>query len=116
MSNREKVFDRVEYRGMFESLKLLVRYCHANGILEIAVDLAPPILKSLEYRVVLNILKFLSLNSDLKIRAFRGVIKTLADKEQIPAILTEFHSSPLGGHQGRKRTLRKIQKEYWLAM
>lgn len=113
VSNRENTYDQLRYEDMFESLKLLIRYCHANGIQELKMDLAPSVLKNLEYRMVLGILKFLLLNSDLKIKVFREVITTVEDRDRIPEILTEFHTSPLGGHQGRKRTLRKIQKKFW---
>lgn len=81
---------------MFNSLKLMVQYCHANGIFEVAMDLAPSILKTLEYRVILNILKFLIINSDLNII----IIVTLDNKERFQEVLEQFHSSPLGGHQG----------------
>lgn len=81
LSNRESNFETLNYRTMFESIKLLVQYCHANEILEIAMDLSPAVLKNMEYRIVLNCLKFLMLNTDLKVKVFRDNIEIITDRD-----------------------------------
>lgn len=66
---------------MFESIKLLIQYCHANGIREVAMNLSPPILRNLDFRNVLDILRFLTLNTELTITVFSQLIKKVTDRE-----------------------------------
>lgn len=110
---RNEKFDRLEYWYVFEAVKLLVQYCHANQVVEVSLDISIPVILPLEYRIVLNMFKFLGLNSDLKIRLYNNIIQPVTEKEVINQILKEFHSGPLGGHQGQRRTLLKIQEKYY---
>lgn len=39
-------------------------------------------------------------------------IQKLTDSEEIKAVLKMFHNGPLGGHQGIKKTINRIRKQY----
>lgn len=117
LTHKDKKTDRLDYAYVFEAIKLLVQYCHANGIQEVQVDVSDTIIFPLQYRIVLNMFKFLALNSDMRINLFRSSVIVIDNKERTEEILKEFHSDPLGGHQGIKRSLLKIQQKYsWESM
>lgn len=112
LTHKNEKTDSLTYAYLFEAIKLLVQYCHANGIQEVHVDVSDTIIFPLQYRIVLNIFKFLTLNSDIQINLFRNSVIVIDSKERTEEILKEFHSDPLGGHQGQKRSLLKIQQKY----
>ena len=46
--------------------------------------------------------------------SFRGKLWLPPDNPFIPMLLEEFHSTPLGGHMGEKKTLRRLRDSfYW---
>lgn len=104
---------------LFKALQLLIQFCVNKKIEEIIVDLSTEKIFPLEYRVVLNIIKFLTKDQNLVTTVYQCEVEKIlfTDHERIKEILLEFHGSPLAGHQGRKRTLHKIRQHfYWEGM
>ena len=42
----------------------------------------------------------------------QGITEYLSDPEEIQEVLRSFHDSPLGGHQGIRRTTKRIRRQY----
>lgn len=74
--------------------------------------LDPENLSPLSLPKLIHIFRFVFLKTKAKINIRSQKSITLSDPAEIQEVITWFHDSPVGGHQGRNRTLQRLQAYY----
>lgn len=109
---RKSKYATILIEDLFKAFQLLIQFCVEEKIKEIIIDISTKKIFPLEYRIVLNIIKFLTKEVNVLVDIYQYEIETLTDEDRIKEVMLDFHSSPLGGHQGQKRTLHKIRQYF----
>ena len=99
------------YETLFDSLVLLKEFLISKNISEIKLIQND----ELDWKSIRLMLRYIFKST--KIQIFIIKEKLIPNPEDIPNILSEYHSSPTGGHTGIKRTTKKIKAKFeWTNM
>lgn len=109
---RKSSYATILMEDLFKALQLLVQFCVNENISEIILDFSKDKIFPLEYRILLNVIKFLTKEVVLAVDLYQCEVEFLTNKDRIKEVMVDFHSSLLAGHQGKKRTLHKIRQYY----
>ncbi|KAL4089038.1 hypothetical protein QTP88_024116 [Uroleucon formosanum] len=94
------------YETIFYALKNLREYCESNNINKVALPKVGSGYDKLNWEQIHTMLRYIFKNSEIKIMIYSG--ESYSDEEK-HRIIEEFHLSPLGGHQGISRTIKRIK-------
>ena len=99
-------FENPNYEEVFESLKTLKELLISKNNKEFVF------LKNnnLNWQTIRTMLRFIFKNTEIK--CYLSKEKITPSEKDIPNILYEFHNTPVGGHNGFSRTIRKIKSVY----
>ena len=95
-----------DYKNLFQSLISFKEFLISNEIFEIKM------IKNvqLDWKSVRIMLRYIFKGSQIRIFIIKDKINPNLD--QIKDILFEYHNTPAGGHNGIKRTIKKIKSRY----
>jgi len=94
------------YETIFYALKNLREYCESNNINKVALPKIGSGHDQLNWEQIRTMLRYIFKNSEIKIIIYSGESYSEEEKQRI---IEEFHLSPLGGHQGISRTIKRIK-------
>lgn len=107
--NKETYSQKPPYKSMFYFLKNLRNFCEANNIDKLLLPKISSGRDRLNWEKVRTMLRYIFKNIKIKIVIYN--IKYYSQEEK-HNIIDEFHSSPLGGHQGVSRTIKRIKMHH----
>lgn len=106
-------YEKPSYRDIFFTLLKLKQFCIDNNIKKLAMPKIGCGLDKLKYENIRIMLRYIFLQTNIEVRIYHNeIIKQNFTRDEINNILTETHVTPLGGHTGIKRTLKKLKKLY----
>lgn len=107
--NKETHSQKPSYESMFYSLKNLRTFCETNNITKLALPKIGSGRDQLNWEQVRTMLRYIFKNTKIKIVIYNIEYYSQEEKHNI---IEEFHSSPLGGHQGVSRTIKRIKMHH----
>lgn len=111
---RKKFTDQVKDKHVYLVLLKVRELCVENNIQELAL-VKDGLSEGTSWRLIVCMLRYLFKDTEIKINIFRT--KTCYSEQLKKSILQEFHDTPLGGHQGISKTLKRIKRMYkWTGM
>lgn len=106
---KEKHWQKPSNEKMFLTLKNLRIFCDSNKIKKLALPKISCGLDQLDWSEIRTMIRFHFKGSETKVLVFIDDTYTEEDKYKI---IEEFHNSPLGGHQGISRTIKRIKQQH----
>jgi hypothetical protein len=94
------------YETMFYAIKNLPKFCESNNLNKVALSKIGSGYDQLNWEQIRTMLRYIFKNSEIKIMVYSGDSYSEEEKHKI---IEEFHLSPLGGHQGISRTIKRIK-------
>lgn len=109
---KEKYFDKPSNKDLFVTLLNLKQFCCKNNIRKLGIPQLGCGLDRLNWEDVCCMIKYIFKGTNIEILVFKNKIKKNLSRDEIEKILKEYHTAPLGGHQGVNRTYRRIREIY----
>lgn len=106
---KEYYWQKPSYEDIFLTLTNLKQFCMNQGIMNLALPKIACGLDELQWPEIRTMLRYIFKNSKIKILIF---INDEYSEEEKLRIIGEFHNSPMGGHQGVSRTIKRIKLHY----
>jgi len=99
-------YQKPTYETMFFAMKNLRKFCESNNLNKVALPKIGSGCDQLDWEQVRTIIRYVFKKSNIKILVYS--IDSYSEEEK-HNIIEEFHLSPLGGHQGASRTIKRIK-------
>lgn len=109
MINKEIYHQKPTYETMFYTIKNLRQFCETENIKKVALPRIGSGHDRLDWEQVRTMIRYIFRNSKIKVLIFNSNSYSNEEKQNI---IEEFHSSPLGGHQGVSRTIKRIKMHH----
>lgn len=106
---KELYWQSVTYNNVFHTLINLKNFCSSEGITNLALSKMSYDLDQLQWHDIRTMLRYIFKDSQVKILIFIDDEYSNAEKLRI---IEEFHNSPMGGHQGVSRTIKRVKQHY----
>ncbi|KAL4100717.1 hypothetical protein QTP88_020751 [Uroleucon formosanum] len=106
---KEQYWQSVTYNNVFHTLINLKNVCSSEGITNLALSEMSYDLEQLQWHEIRTMLRYIFKDSQVKILIFIDDEYSNAEKLRI---IEEFHNSPMGGHQGVSRTIKRVKQHY----
>lgn len=106
----KKVFrEKPTMSVMFDALKNLRAFCQDQNITKLAIPRIGSGYDQLNWEQIRTMIRYIFKKSKIKILIF---VNTQYSEEEKQKIIEEFHVTPLGGHQGVSRTIKRIKQHH----
>uniref|UniRef100_A0A2S2NY96 RNA-directed DNA polymerase n=1 Tax=Schizaphis graminum TaxID=13262 RepID=A0A2S2NY96_SCHGA len=106
---KEMHYQTPTYEMMFFAMKNLRQFCESNGLIKIALPKIDNEYDQLDWTQVRTMIRYVFKNSNIKIMIYS---MDSYSKEEKSNIIKEFHTTPLGDHQGVSRTIKRIKQHH----
>ena len=104
--------DTMTDEDLFVSIKTLNHYLIENKLSSTAIPNFAKYSPYMRFKIdrIRSMFRYIFRNSDGGVTIFHGNISNVTSEQEKLEIFKEFHSNPLGGHQGISKTYKKIRR------
>ncbi|XP_025420891.1 O-acetyl-ADP-ribose deacetylase 1-like, partial [Sipha flava] len=103
---KEYYWQKPSYENVFLALTNLKHYCISENITRLAMPKIACGLDELQWPEVRTMMRYIFRNTQVQKLIFTD---NKYSKEEKLKIIEEFHNTPMGGHQGIARTIKRIK-------
>lgn len=111
---KEYYWQKPTYENVLLTLINLKNFCNSTGITKLAIPKIASGLDGLQWSEIRTMIRYVFRNTQTQILVF---INNNYSEEEKQKILRKFHNTPLGGHQGISRTIKRIKQQHnWVGL
>lgn len=111
---KEYYWQKPTYENVFLTITNLKHFCTSENITKVAMPRIACGLDKLQWSEVRTMIRYIFRNTQIQILIFSDDEYSKEDKLKI---IEEFHNSPMGGHQGIARTIKRIKQHHnWVGL
>jgi hypothetical protein len=107
--NKNVFREKPTLETMFACIQNLRIFCEEQNIRKLAIPRIGSGLDELNWEIVRSMIRYVFKNSKIRVVIFVNSKHTEEEKRNI---IEEFHITPLGGHQGVARTIKRIKEHH----
>lgn len=107
--NKQYFKEKPTLETMFISITNLRKFCEEQNVTKLAIPRIGSGQDHLNWDQVRCMIRYIFKKSKIKIMIF---VNTIYSEEEKRSIIKEFHETPLGGHQGVSRTIKRIKQHH----
>lgn len=107
--NKQNFKEKPTLETMFMSITNLRKCCEEQNVTKLAIPRIGSSHDQLNWDQIRSMIRYIFKKSKIKIVIF---VNTIYSEKEKMNIIKEFHESPLGGHQGVSRTIKRIKQHH----